>query len=291
MKRVVVLLLSAVVGFITPAAAAKNEPLILEPSSQWVIDYADDSCVLRRGFADETAQLELRYFAPYGTAQVSVLSKTLKASLDPLKFQFDTAADWGNPDWSFYASYTNGFSGPTFSANLRPVPAESDPDATADEDFQAWATRYREWLQTTTGLTLIDAFEQDIMLRTGAMARPMQAMEQCLEELTSHWGIDVAAHRDLYRAALPQNKASMSERLRFPPGLWQRGASGIVNIRMGVSAEGRPTSCHVQMALSDPAFERETCETLTEHIRFRPALDKDRRPLASYWTTSVRFVR
>jgi hypothetical protein len=289
-KRIAVVMLGATMAFPAPAAA-RDEQLVLEPSSQWVIDYADDSCVLRRGFAGETTQLELRYFAPYGNAQVSVVSKTLKTTLDPLTFRFEPGDGWGDPGWSFYASYASGFSGPTFSARLTPVPGEDDEDVAADEDLQKWASNYREALRKMTGLTLIDAFERDLTLRTGSLDLPMQAMDQCLEELTSHWDIDVVAHRDLYRAARPQNQASMSRRLRFPPGLWQRGASGIVNIRMAVSAEGRPTACHVQMALSDPAFERETCDTLLEHLRFRPALDKNRQPLPSYWTTSVRFIR
>ena len=44
------------------------------------------------------------------------------------------------------------------------------------------------------------------------------------------------------------------------------------------------------MPLSDPAFEESSCADIQHAFEFEPALDKDGKPMPSYWTTRVVFT-
>ena len=57
-----------------------------------------------------------------------------------------------------------------------------------------------------------------------------------------------------------------------------------------VSAEGVPTKCAIQQATSSPEFTKLTCDLLVKRARFSPALDRDGKPVASFYTNSVRWL-
>ena len=60
-------------------------------------------------------------------------------------------------------------------------------------------------------------------------------------------------------------------------------------MRLDVDETGGITACHIQMPLSDPAFEESSCADIQHALDFDPALDKDGKPIASYWVTKVYF--
>jgi hypothetical protein len=43
------------------------------------------------------------------------------------------------------------------------------------------------------------------------------------------------------------------------------------------------------MPLSDPEFAEASCADIEHAFEFEPALDKDGKPVASYWLTTIRF--
>jgi hypothetical protein len=75
----------------------------------------------------------------------------------------------------------------------------------------------------------------------------------------------------------------------YPPEMLRRGMPGLVNIRLAIDDAGRITACHIQMPLSDPSFEESSCADIQHALDFDPALDKDGKPIASYWITKVHF--
>ena len=75
----------------------------------------------------------------------------------------------------------------------------------------------------------------------------------------------------------------------YPPMMAREGVPGVVNIRLAVDESGLVTACHIQMPLADPAFERTSCTDIQHELDFDPALDKDGKPIASYWVTKVHF--
>ena len=58
-------------------APAAEEPLALQPSSDWVLDYAENSCALRRAFGDgpQKVFLELDNFALWDNFRVTIMAE------------------------------------------------------------------------------------------------------------------------------------------------------------------------------------------------------------------------
>jgi len=75
----------------------------------------------------------------------------------------------------------------------------------------------------------------------------------------------------------------------YPPAMLRKSMPGLVNVRLAIDEAGRITACHIQMPLSDPAFEESSCADIQHAFDFEPALDKDGKPIASYWITRVVF--
>ncbi len=144
----------------------------------------------------------------------------------------------------------------------------------------------------TEGILIEQAFSRDLFIRTGQMGTAMAAMRTCLDELMSHWEIDVAAHRSLSRKARPLNFQDLARRMQqnYPREMVRQGLAGYLNVRLSVSAEGQPTACHLQTPINHEVFEREACEGLMRHAKFSPALDAAGQPIASYYQTSILYM-
>lgn len=76
----------------------------MAPSSEWIVDYADDSCALRRAFkvGDEQAILQLRQFAPGENFEVVLLSSTLTRTDKAPRVRFEPDGDFRQPLAPFF---------------------------------------------------------------------------------------------------------------------------------------------------------------------------------------------
>ena len=129
-----------------------------------------------------------------------------------------------------------------------------------------------------------------VRLAIGSMGQPMAAMRKCTDELLTHWGIDVEAHRGLTRPVVPaSNPGYWLKSNDYPSGLLQKGAQGIIKFRLSVDMEGKPTGCHIQQSTRPAGFDQAVCDGLMRRAKFEPALGADGRPIASYWNSTARF--
>ena len=83
---------------------------MLEPSSNWELDYAPDSCALRRTFGegDRQTQLEMRRFSPSTTLQTTVATKAAKIARRSYRFRFGDA-EWDEIDHPLTLNSGTGF--------------------------------------------------------------------------------------------------------------------------------------------------------------------------------------
>lgn len=283
---------ATVVAAARPAMA--EEPPGLAPSSAWNLHYDTDSCALRRVFGEgeNRIYLELRRFEPGVSLQVVVASSRMKPENPAdFKFRFDGAADWSDVSFAPTMTLGGGFRGVLFSSALIDLPEYDQLEDGLDAYLRTIDYRAAEqaFAAKTRNLTLRGAFSKTVALQLGSMTRPVEALNQCVDELLYHWGIDVEAHKSLTRPALPINLPEIPRMIDYPPKMVQRSMPGVVNIRLGIDETGRITGCHIQMPLSDPAFEESSCANIQHALEFEPALDKDGKPIPSYWVTKVIF--
>jgi hypothetical protein len=291
--RILALALSLLMGSgLSPDAVAAE----LSPSSDWMLDYADDSCALRRMFGDEKEQvyLELRRFGPNSSFQATVASSRMHAVNPPLiRYRFGEEGTWREAGAANALTLANDFRGVVFRPSLIHLPEyEKIKDSLEAEahlrtlDIPAIE---KEFAANTNSLSIRGAFRPELTLILGRLSEPIAALQKCTDELVTHWGIDVEAHKGLTRPALPINLRQIPRMMPYPPEMIRQSMPGLVNIRLSIDETGRITACHIQMPLSDPEFGESSCADIQHALEFEPALDKDGKPIASYWVTTIHF--
>ena len=273
-----------------PASAAVIE---LRPTTNWTVDYADDSCALFRSFGDEgrTITIEMRQFSPEQKGmQFIVKSDSFQVPVD-YPYRRRTARFLPSEQGYFLGdmvdmSFPDGDQGAAFSVDFGGAgdpsapPAETPSAVTTQNDFAA-----------TTAIELSQVFNRDVLLRTGRLVAPLAALGTCMEELQQHWGIDVEAHRTLSRRVVPKDMDIWGQEIQESFSNWQAGLGrqAILRIRLAVSAEGRATECHMQARIGNEDFERTACGILLRSAVFEPALDAGGEALASYYMLTVQY--
>jgi len=274
---------------------AADDRLALAPSSPWTIDYAADSCALRRTFGSgkEQAFLEMRRFAPGWGLQTTIASSRAGARFDRnVRYRFTDDAEWQYPGLGLAVTLDNGLKGAIVEPPLVELPELEaiEDDAERAAYFSAIDFRAIERQQAAAIDSLsVRGLGREFTLQLGKLEAPIGALQDCVDELTTHWNIDVEAHKTLTRKATPVNWRAGSRMLDYPPRMAREGMPGLVNVRLAIDETGKITGCSIQMPLSDPAFEESSCDDIQHAFDFDPALDKDGKPIASYWITRVVF--
>jgi hypothetical protein len=285
-------------GLAVPALAAQD-PQILQPSSPWAINYAEDSCHLARTFGqgDQQVTIELRQFGPSDGFTLLGAGKSLKFSGrgKALVTEFEPRGRRHEDGGVVISLLDDGRSLVQTQTALLPRAddpvrgkraqrhdwhAEGEPLTPPDRAAEAKITR----------LHLAGPIRQEVVVELGPMDKPMDAMRACVDELITHWGIDAAANRGLTRRAAPRtDPQTWLTSDDYPTQMVREAKSDIVNFRIMVDAAGSPTGCVVQTP-SGTEFDRVTCEVLERHARFTPALDASGTPVASFYINSVRWL-
>ena len=273
--------------------AARAADKVLEPSDKWVLNYANDSCRLARAFGkdDDKVVLVLDQFMPAGTMDLSLIGKRLGrfgSNRVPLSSTFGP----GLPAGEFREALT-GTLGPAKTAILMTGPRDILNRPLAHKSGEP----SEEILPTTPAQEVaitevrIAASSMRLTLRTGSMGAPLAAMRTCITSLVKDWGLDPAQQDALTKRVSPLGKpGTWLTPSDYPAGALAMGASAVVRFRIMVGADGVPTKCFVQQATMSPEFIKLTCDLLVKRARFSPALDRDGKPVASFYTNSVRWL-
>ena len=295
MRKILLILLAGVMTA-QSVAAAKPEPYT--PLNPWNVDYADDSCALRRAFGDTDSKvlLEIRQFQPGDYLTMTVASKIFRsASSTNNQFIPDLKTHRLNirfvPDLKPHEvpnmiplEYPSGLVGFVWGDRLMPKTNSDDRMAIISVDEKYRGTRESE----IQGIEL-SGISPSVLLTTGEMHRPMEAMRKCLDELLTHWGIDAASQHTLTRAAAPLDQGHWASIIQaeYPSAMLNQMKGGIVRVRMIVGPDGRAQSCHIQVPSQDDSFEKTACAGMMKASRFTPALDAAGKPTTSYFTASI----
>lgn len=281
------------------ALAEDPAPVVLKPSSKWHVDYADDTCRLARVFG-EGEQKAIVYFERYEPGDsffLLVAGAPLKHPRDDARTSFRFGPDGRKYDKEWARGSLDTFEPAFMVSGLTLIEPETrrkwrfDPDAIA-RDTDVFGQKITpeqesaiEWLEVRRG-----AFPP-VRFLLGSMGEPLRVMRACTDEMMVHWGIDLEAHRRLARAVVPlDNPGEWMSYKDYPAELLRQRQDGMVQFRLSVSAEGKPTQCHIQNATRPEGFKQAVCDGLMSRARFQPALDDRGYPIASYWRSTVRFV-
>ncbi|MDG2533924.1 energy transducer TonB [Sphingomonas sp. HITSZ_GF] len=271
----------ALVGAILlgPLAAQAQDKGIetIKRSSQWVVNFDANSCDVAAEFGtpEDPMFLQLTRYAPGDVTGITVLSNRLK-----------TSQVW------FEASFDFGLGEPATPGGVVGITQRKLPG------ILSYSTRFDNWHgkgdapeitpaqeATITGVVVRAPGKKPFRLEFGPLDRPMKVMRQCLDDLIQSWGYDPAVIKGLSRrpspAGMPQRWVTDDD---FPSGAL--GHNGFLRFRLDVDAQGAVAGCHILDRTDPDDFSKATCALLTKRARFKPALDKDGKPIRAYYLGS-----
>lgn len=282
-------------------AAEKKETETLQPSSNWNVDYSPTSCKLVRifGEGDDKVALVMEQHQPAGKFSTTVAGAPveklrLSASAESIEYRFgpfeeerETSAFSGTlGSYGAAAMFPIDALGEVPSDAFKGTSKEYERPAPVDvfaSEFSAERAARIEWLE-------VERLRRKVRLATGPMDKALAVMDNCMEGLVVEWGVDIDAHRQLQRAAVPKNDQGRWIRDGdYPPSSVRTGAQGIVHFRLIVDEAGKPVSCAIDGATDPDDFSEVTCAKIMSRAEFEPALDSQGNPIRSYFAGSVRF--
>ena len=148
---------------------------------------------------------------------------------------------------------------------------------------KAGSVLHHSEIPDTPFLTIV-AGTSGISLDTASLRAAMAGMRQCTDALVKSWGLDPAKQARLTRRPAPSQTGGWW--LGPSPAL--RGDGKIAQIRVLISAEGKPRDCRVVGSYNDQTLAQGACKSLTTGARFKPALDEHGKPAASFEILHIR---
>lgn len=285
-NRIIAASISATLLYSTPSFAQENIAH-LEPSSNWQVDYGEESCSLRRTFGSENASvhLEIMQQVPGAYFQVTIASTSYDISGSDALFRFEPDETPLVPHYLRLGA-TGDLAVLRYTDSLqRNVPDQ--PAAPID-----WTDEERnERERLITALAIDHGFQRDMILQTGEMHAPMEALRACMSDLYGSWGVNLEAHATLSRPVQQKHAEQVLQRLlrMAPPDVFSAPSSLPPVIRLIVGADGRVARCRVHFAPWDEGLSEKVCETVTRHSRYDPALDAAGQPIVSYDALVLQF--
>lgn len=152
------------------SAQAQDTALVLQPTSAWTLDYAEDSCALRRQFGEGADQvlLEMRSFSLEGNLQITLAAKEIRPFKRDFQFRFDPEGEWRTAVVPMFTKHEGGLEGVFFTEDIHPRP-EKDDETPAPAEWAAWRYARDAKIRAMTGLTTRRVFGRQVSLQTGPM--------------------------------------------------------------------------------------------------------------------------
>lgn len=277
-------------------AQSSKGSLVLKPSSAWHVDYADDRCRLARQFG-EGEELTYAFFDRYGPTEyfrLTVAGKPVKTFAE----KGDAAVQFGPTEAEQKIFFFNGNLAKQpaliFAGRMRVAPATASEFAAAtksdDDEPVDFAPISEARQKAIRYLTIGKPLRRSVTLETGSMRGPFVALDKCIDNLMTTWGIDTAKHKTLTRKLKPrQSPGKWVVSSDYPLDMLASGQPAIVEFRLSVGSDGVPSACHIQSTTRPKEFDDAVCKSVMRRALFDPALDAEGKPLASYYRNTVRF--
>lgn len=283
--------------FTSAQAQAEKEPLRLKQTSQWNVDYGDERCRLIRKFGEGEQHVYAIFdqFGPGDYFRITLAGKSVSTAVLDGEVSIQFGPNEAEQRMGFYKGDLGKDPAMVFQIQGRLAPltaAElSANDKAKNREWTAPAPISVERQAAIRTLTIGKPLRRTVILETGPMRKPLEAMGTCIDTMIASWGVDVERHKKLTRAVEPTvspGKWVVSN--DYPEKMLSQLQSAIVEFRLSIDTEGNPTQCVIQLTTRQKEFDKAVCDSLMRRAKFLPALDEEGKPLASYYRNSVQFA-
>ncbi|HET9810079.1 MAG TPA: energy transducer TonB [Sphingomicrobium sp.] len=309
-KRNLVALLGA-----ASCLVAASEPVRLQPSSKWVLDYAENSCRLIRNFGEgkHQATLVLESGGP-GTLSMVAIGEDLKGrrslalndSLDraegtatflpargyKLRGRLAESSGDHRPAIMWSGVYFGEVAKDDREALEKAKAAASKRERPPPRDLAKRAAGRTNSDQFAAGVTAIEIEARrghPVVLETGSLGEPMRMFDQCIRDEMRGWGIDPDLEEKIVRPVWPINPQQWLSGDDYPIDMLREDKESSVKVRLLVDAAGKVTRCTTLSQVDAPEFEKVVCDAILRNGRFEPAELADGTKVPSYYTQQIMF--
>ena len=280
----------------TLSAAAVPEPIVLKPTSSWQVNYADERCRLGRQFAqgEQMVWLFMDRFGPSEDFRLTIAGKLMNTNVQ----KGDAEILFGPSEQEQKLAYLGGNLGKepalVFTSRAR-IAQPSTAESVAIKN-----RRDGEWIdiqpisderkKAVKFVRIGKPLRKAVTLETGSMHGPLAALDTCIDNLLTSWGVDIEKHKNLRQRALPlESPGKWIVSSDYPSKMLIAGQPALVNFRLTLGPDGVPTTCHIQATTRPKEFDDAVCKSVMKRARFSPALDAQGQPMASYYQNNVYF--
>lgn len=289
-----VLLCGAVLGLGFPNVV-RAQDIVLEPSSKWQLDYADEKCRLARAFGegDRKIVLFMEQHEPSESFTWTVAGPLIgRFDLGrQLQVRFGTLPppqrDRDRP--GIFTGQLDDVGPALMGSGHKDEPrgdAEQEADKPGLPQLDPADGASIQWIELARGE------KRQLRLNTGDMRAPFTALNQCTGNLVSHWGLDLEQQKG--RTSRPKwenlHRVVRSIQEHYPAKALHNGDSARLNMRVMVGADGKPTACVLTHVTTANNFGDEPCRQVMRHARFKPARDAAGQTVASYHSTVIVYA-
>lgn len=273
---------------VTPAQAAQPVA-ILQPSSAWIVNYKDHSCALQRAFGDEQHRvfMELDDFTLHNEFRATVSSSSFGVTFAKAIVGFEP----GTPVAAkglVKAAFNGGRRGVIFDLFLDSAfDTEQDSSDSVQSGPSDEAEKQRE--KIVTGLFVGGSFRENLVLKTGPLAAPMDALRTCDEDLERHIGLDPQAIKSIASPAKPKDEGHWAWLIQdsYPEAALRADATADVRFRLVVDATGKVNDCYARPEGQLDVFGETACTLLKSKAVFDPARDANGNAVPSVYILRI----
>ncbi|MCT2401633.1 energy transducer TonB [Novosphingobium mangrovi (ex Huang et al. 2023)] len=272
--------------FPTVSLAAPKE-YVLAPQSKWVVDWSQDNCTLVRDFGSKEHPFlfGLQTYAPGYSFQVTLAGKEATALRG--SSALTVAFGRGTPvSIRGRQAGTTDIYGPalTFTARI----ADTVRDDSEPEEITARSYPDLEMEKRIDHVT-VESPSTRVVLQTGSMSSPMNAIRKCTDDLMRQLGLDTEVLHNLSQPVRPINGAVWARIIQseFPVELAMQQRDARVILRVVVDAQGSPTRCDAFQRLSNTDFNDRACSIIMHLAKFEPAQDENGVPTPSIYSQNI----
>ena len=285
-----------------PMLIGASQPLRLQPSSQWNVDYAENSCRLSRAFGegDGATILSLESEVP-GQADMFVIGKQIKTNYSEVFGRFlpgqkkpkkgevvqsphGTAILWKHADLFSDETIERIMAKAKamgFRRGVRPPPIDLAEKAQLEAEREAFAAKVVALEIGPRGMPLI--------LDTGSLGAAIKAFDKCSRDSLRDWGIDPAIEEKIVRRPWSPDVYKWFTSSDYPPSMVVQGQQADVKVRLLVDATGKVTRCTSLSHFKEKSFNDVVCSKFMTRARFQPAELADGTKVPSFYWNHVVF--
>lgn len=273
------------------AAPVRAEPVVVQPSSPWNVDFAEDKCRLVRLFGEGENQhyLAFHQYWPAPEAGLTVAGPAFKnfGSLERTQLRFFETQEPHRT--TPFAGTVDGFGAAVIFSNLTIESGEPKTNA-IDEPATGGIPQMDAAMGAKVQFVELRQRGRVVRLNTGSLGDAFKVLNQCTLDLLRDWGLDAERHLTAQRLPRWINQEALSRKIiaNYPTGALAQGEQAIMRMRVIVSAEGTVESCTILKATNTTRLESPACQVM-QRATFEPARDAAGQPFRSLYVTSITY--